>query len=103
MMSRTEIPLRQLVRELDSLFAIQDWDDDPAMSRFLPRAYKAMGHEWAAGNRAACQAYAESTGMALLGFSHAATEFLVMKTQMADYFRERGLEVSCLEQADCGR
>jgi putative NIF3 family GTP cyclohydrolase 1 type 2 len=61
------------------------------------------GREWAAGNRTACQAYAESSEMALLGFSHAATEFLVMKTQMADCFRQKGLEAICLAQSDWWR
>jgi putative NIF3 family GTP cyclohydrolase 1 type 2 len=58
---------------------------------------------WAEANRAACQTYAESTKMALLGFSHAATEFLVMKGQMSGYFRHRGLPVECLEQSDWWR
>jgi putative NIF3 family GTP cyclohydrolase 1 type 2 len=58
---------------------------------------------WAEANRAACQAYAESSSMALLGFSHAATEFLVMKRRMADYFRRMGLEVECLAQSDWWR
>jgi hypothetical protein len=58
---------------------------------------------WAEANRAACQTYAESTKMALLGFSHAATEFLVMRGQMADYFRRRGLQVECLGQSDWWR
>jgi putative NIF3 family GTP cyclohydrolase 1 type 2 len=59
--------------------------------------------EWAAGNRAACQSYAGTSEMALLGFSHAATEFLVMKVQMADYFGQRRLEVTCLPQSDWWR
>ncbi len=58
---------------------------------------------WAEANRAACQAYAQSTKMALLGFSHAATEFLVMRGQLADYFRGRGLKVECLEPSDWWR
>jgi hypothetical protein len=58
---------------------------------------------WAETNRAACQAYAASSGMALLGFSHAATEFLVMRSQMAGYFRRRGLLVECLKQSDWWR
>jgi putative NIF3 family GTP cyclohydrolase 1 type 2 len=58
---------------------------------------------WAEANRAACQTYAQSTKMALLGFSHAATEFLVMKGQMADYFRHRGLPVECLAPSDWWR
>ncbi len=58
---------------------------------------------WVETNRAACRAYAASTGMALLGFSHAASEFLVMKGPMADYFRRMGLEVRCLGQSDWWR
>jgi putative NIF3 family GTP cyclohydrolase 1 type 2 len=58
---------------------------------------------WAEGNRAACQAYAASTSMALLAFSHAASEYLVMETQMAGWFRRRGLPVACLPQADWWR
>jgi putative NIF3 family GTP cyclohydrolase 1 type 2 len=58
---------------------------------------------WAEANRAECQAYAASSKMAMLGFSHAATEYLVMKGQMADYFRRRGVEVECLAQADWWR
>jgi hypothetical protein len=59
--------------------------------------------QWADGNRAACQAYAESSKMALLGFSHAATEFLVMVDQMAGYFQGMGLQAACLGQADWWR
>jgi putative NIF3 family GTP cyclohydrolase 1 type 2 len=59
--------------------------------------------QWAEGNRAACQAYAASSRMALLGFSHAATEFLVMESQMAPWFRERRLKVECVEQSDWWR
>jgi hypothetical protein len=59
--------------------------------------------QWAETNRAACRAYAASSQMALLGFSHAATEHLVMKRQMADWFRRRGLPVECLEQSDWWR
>jgi len=70
-------------------------------TRTKPRG-KAEG-EWAAGNRAACKAYAESSKMALLGFSHAATEYLVMKMQMADYFRTKGVKAACLEQSDWWR
>lgn len=70
-------------------------------TRTTPR--EEQGREWAARNRAACKAYAESSKMALLGFSHAATEYLVMKTQMADHFGEKGVEVVCLEQSDWWR
>jgi putative NIF3 family GTP cyclohydrolase 1 type 2 len=59
--------------------------------------------EWAEANRTACQSYAQSTKMALLGFSHAATEYLVMVRQMAAYFQRMGLQVECLEQSDWWR
>jgi len=59
--------------------------------------------EWAESNRTACDAYAASSHMALVGFSHAATEYLVMKTQMAPWFQDRGLEVECAEQSDWWR
>jgi hypothetical protein len=42
------IPLCQLVGDLDRLFSVHEWEGDPAMSRFLPRAYETMGYEWAA-------------------------------------------------------
>jgi putative NIF3 family GTP cyclohydrolase 1 type 2 len=58
---------------------------------------------WAEGNRAACRAYAANSSMALLGFSHAASEHLVMEAQMAGWFRQRGLQVECLPQADWWR
>jgi Duf34/NIF3 (NGG1p interacting factor 3) len=58
---------------------------------------------WAEANRAACQKYAESSKMAMLGYSHAATEFLVMKSQMAGWFGNRGFQVECVEQSDWWR
>jgi hypothetical protein len=61
------------------------------------------GAQWATANRAACKAFAERSNMALLGFSHAASEYLVMKSQMDDYFKGRGLQVVCLEQSDWWR
>lgn len=61
------------------------------------------GKAWAKANRAACKAYAQTSAMAFLGVSHAASEFLVMKTQMADYFQQKGLHVVCLEQSDWWR
>jgi putative NIF3 family GTP cyclohydrolase 1 type 2 len=63
----------------------------------------ASERSWAEANRAACQTYAQSTKMALLGFSHAATEFLVMRGQMAAYFRHRDLPIECLEPSDWWR
>ena len=70
-------------------------------TRTLP--VEASEREWAETNRAACEAYAASSKMAMLGFSHAATEFLVMKTHMAPWFRKRGLKVECVEQSDWWR
>jgi putative NIF3 family GTP cyclohydrolase 1 type 2 len=70
-------------------------------TRTLP--LEASERDWAEANRAACRAYASSSEMALLGFSHAATEFLVMKSQMADWFRRRGLQVDCVAQSDWWR
>ncbi len=61
------------------------------------------GQAWAEANCAACHSYAKSSPMALLGFSHAATEFLVMTTQMTGFFRRKGLRVVCLEQSDWWR
>ena len=58
---------------------------------------------WAENRNAECHAFASQTKMALLGFSHAASEFLVMKTQLAPYFRQHGLPVTCLEQPDWWR
>jgi len=59
--------------------------------------------DWAAKNREACKAYANTSTMALLGFSHAATEYLVMEKQIATYFRGLGLTVSCVRQSDWWR
>jgi len=59
--------------------------------------------DWAEKNREACKAYAHTSSMALLGFSHAATEYLVMERQLATYFRSLGLPVSCVRQSDWWR
>jgi hypothetical protein len=61
------------------------------------------GRARAEAARRACRAYAGATSMALLGFSHPATEFLVMKDQMAGWFARRGLPVTCLAQVDWWR
>jgi len=61
------------------------------------------GRRWAQANRAACRAYADSSQMAFLGFSHAASEYLVMRQQMASYFEQQGLRVRCLAQSDWWR
>ena len=63
----------------------------------------AEGREWAKTNLAACRAFAGQTEMALLGFSHPATEFLVMERHMADFFKGYGLPVECLPQSDWWR
>ena len=70
-------------------------------TRTMPRDEK--GAKWATTNRTACKAYAEMSKMALLGFSHAATEYLVMKNQMAGWFEEQGMQAVCLEQSDWWR
>lgn len=59
--------------------------------------------DWVAKNRAACTAFAHTSTMALLGFSHAATEYLVMERQLATYFRSLGLMVYCVKQSDWWR
>jgi putative NIF3 family GTP cyclohydrolase 1 type 2 len=61
------------------------------------------GRQWAETNLVACRAFAEQTEMALLGFSHPATEFLVMKRHMADFFKAYDLSVECLPQSDWWR
>jgi hypothetical protein len=48
MMSAIEVPLHQLVQELDTLFFLHEWDSEPAMSRFLPRSYQGMGYDYRA-------------------------------------------------------
>jgi putative NIF3 family GTP cyclohydrolase 1 type 2 len=59
--------------------------------------------EWVETNKAACLAYAEGSRMALLGFSHAASEYLVMKGQMVRFFETRGVGATSLEQSDWWR
>ena len=59
-----------------------------------------QGRAWAEANRAACIAYAKESEMGRLGFSHAATEYLVMKRQMADHFTQWGMHVVCLKPLD---
>jgi len=59
--------------------------------------------DWAEKNREECKAYANTSTMALLGFSHAATEYLVMERQLAPYLRCQGLTVSCVRQSDWWR
>lgn len=61
------------------------------------------GKEWAEANKAACLAYAETSSMALLGFSHAASEYLVMKGQMVRFFEAKGVRATSLEQSDWWR
>jgi putative NIF3 family GTP cyclohydrolase 1 type 2 len=59
--------------------------------------------QWAQANRDACLTYAKSSSMAMLGFSHAASEFLVMRSQMSGFFEDRGYRAECLEQSDWWR
>lgn len=58
---------------------------------------------WAESNKAACLAYADRSGMVLLGFSHAASEHLVMKGHMVRYFEARGVRAASLEPSDWWR
>jgi putative NIF3 family GTP cyclohydrolase 1 type 2 len=59
--------------------------------------------EWVEANKVACLAYAEGSSMALLGFSHAASEYLVMKGQMVGFFDAKGVRATSLEQSDWWR
>ena len=59
--------------------------------------------KWSDANRKECQEYVESSNMAFIGVSHAASEYHVMRTQMKQYFQEQGLTVTCLEQSDWWR
>ncbi|HSR32505.1 MAG TPA: Nif3-like dinuclear metal center hexameric protein [Anaerolineae bacterium] len=59
--------------------------------------------EWAEANKAACLAYAETSGMALLGFSHAASEYLVMKGQMIRFLEAKGVQATSMEPSDWWR
>ncbi len=70
-------------------------------TRTLPVAQEEK--EWVEANKAACLAYAHESGMALLGFSHAASEYLVMKRQMVSYFEAKGVRATSLEQSDWWR
>lgn len=72
---------------------------------WYPRTVPAdeQGRRLMEANRTALRDYAATSGMALLGFSHPATEHLVMETQMADYFKRAGVQVACLKQSDWWR
>lgn len=55
--------------------------------------------DWGKQNTAKLQNYAKTINISLVGVSHAASEFLVMKTQMPEWFRENfGLPVVPLAQ-----
>ena len=62
-----------------------------------------QGRAFMETSRVALREYAATSEMALLGFSHAATESLVMRTQMVDFFSRQGAEAVCLEQSDWWR
>jgi putative NIF3 family GTP cyclohydrolase 1 type 2 len=47
--------------------------------------------------------FARNTKMLLVGVSHAASEFLVMKTQIKDYFKNKGLPTTPVTQKDWWR
>ena len=59
--------------------------------------------KWSDGNRKECHEYVESSNMAFIGVSHAASEYHVMKTQMKHYLQEQGLTVSPIEQENWWR
>jgi len=61
------------------------------------------GREWAIGNDKACKAFAKRTGMSLVAVSHAASEFLVMKHQMIQWFEKLGLKATAIQQKDWWR
>jgi hypothetical protein len=44
-----------------------------------------------------------NANMLLVGVSHAASEYLVMKTQMKDYFENKGLPTTPIPQKDWWR
>jgi len=46
MKSEKQIPLDKVVGEFDALFETDRLDKDPAMSRFLPKVYDAIGFDW---------------------------------------------------------
>ena len=87
----------ELLKEAERLGA-QAYITGEWYTRTTPQDEK--DRKWAEENRIAYKAYSEKSGMAIMGFSHAATEFLVMRTQMADYFKKRNLKVVCLKQSD---
>jgi hypothetical protein len=47
--------------------------------------------------------YSRKTKMILVGASHSASEFLVMKTQMKEYFENMGLATTPVPQQDWWR
>jgi putative NIF3 family GTP cyclohydrolase 1 type 2 len=56
--------------------------------------------DWGEQNDAQVTQYAQQTKMALIGASHAASEFLVMKTQMVPYFQNTfDISASALKQS----
>lgn len=59
--------------------------------------------KWAIDNDIACREFAEKTRMGLVAVSHAASEFLVMKLQMVQWFEKLGLESIAVPQRDWWR
>jgi hypothetical protein len=45
-MATARVTLEVLRRELDELFSIDEWEQDPAMSRFFPRLYGPLGYDY---------------------------------------------------------
>lgn len=45
-MEARKISLDVLASELNELFSISDWDEDPGVSPFLPRVYQDIGFDY---------------------------------------------------------
>jgi putative NIF3 family GTP cyclohydrolase 1 type 2 len=58
---------------------------------------------WAVQNGQACRNYVEGSKMAFLAVSHAASEFLVMRKEMKEYFRDAGLDAMEIPQKNWWR
>jgi hypothetical protein len=61
------------------------------------------GKELVARSKKEIYEFSRKTRMILVGASHAASEFLVMKTQMKQYFESKGLPATAVPQEDWWR
>lgn len=61
------------------------------------------GIEWAKRNNKECIKFSRETTMSLIAVSHAASEFLVMRTQMKKWLEDFGLRVTAVPQKDWWR